>query len=307
MNDPLSELLRVAGVRGSLISRATLGDAFGVAAPPQARAIFHVPVKGHGWVRAGDQVVEIGPGDVAVLPKGAAHVVSDTADRRPVPIGRYPRAVADGGLPLLHNDVDDIELDLLCGTFALGSPAARWVTEAMPELLVVRGSDATRSYLDATVALLAGEVAWGGPGAAIVSDRLVEVLVVHIVRGWATQSGADHPGWVAGIQDPHIGRVIGAVHQRPSQPWTLPSMAKVAGLSRTRFVKRFTDRVGVPPGAWLTEWRMAVAQRALSDGAAVAEAAAAVGYASEASFTRAFKRVAGTTPTAWRGRERAFA
>jgi len=300
MTDPLSELLRVAGVRGSLISRAHLGAHFGVAAPPQPRAIFHVPARGEAWVRAGDEAVHIGPGDVAVIPRGAAHVVSDTPDRRPVPIERYPRRSEPGRLPCLHNDVAEPDLDLLCGTYTLGNPAQHWINDAMPELLVVRGTDASRDYLDATVALLAGEVTRGGPGASIVSDRLVEVLVVHIVRGWAAETRDEHPGWVAGIADPHIGRVLGAVHQRPSEPWSLQSMAKVAGLSRTRFVERFTDRVGQSPGTWLTEWRMAVAQRALRDGAAVTDAAAAAGYASEASFTRAFKRVAGTTPTAWK-------
>jgi len=300
VSDPLSELLRVAGVRGSLISRAALTPPYGVSCPPQPRAIFHVPAWGTAWVRAGDSAVQLGPGDVAVLPRGAAHIVSDQRIRAPPPIDRWPRRHEPGELPCLHDERPEPDLDLLCGAYRLGAPADRWITDAMPELMVVRGSASTEAYLHATVQLLRGEVATGGPGATIVSDRLVEVLVVHIVRGWARAAPGDHPGWLAGIADPHMGPLLAEIHRRPAEPWSLHDMARAAGLSRTRFVERFTRRVGCSPGSWLTEWRMSVAQRMLRHGASVSEAAEAAGYASEASFTRAFKRVAGATPTAWR-------
>jgi AraC-like DNA-binding protein len=94
--------------------------------------------------------------------------------------------------------------------------------------------------------------------------------------------------------------VLAAVHAEPSQDWSLDRMARRAGLSRTRFASRFRDRLGVAAGTWVTEWRIAVARRALRDGADVASAAERAGYASEASFSRAFKRVVGQPPGAWR-------
>lgn len=298
MSDALSELLGVAGVRGSLISRAELGAPFGVVAPDQPRAVFHVPVRGKAVVEADGRSEPFGPGDVVVLPRGAAHTIRDASGSVRCPIDSFGRRDGEGQLPVLFDDRGRVDLDLLCGTFRLGSPADRWLIDPMPELVVVRGSDATAAYLRATVALLDGEVAHGGPGADVVSDRLVEVLVVHVLRGFARQ--ADDVGWFAGVADPAIGRVLHAVHRAPASDWSLDRMCRLAGLSRTRFVARFRERVGQSPNAWLTQWRIAVAQRALRAGAAIAEAAAKAGYASEASFTRAFKRVSGETPSAWR-------
>lgn len=298
MSDPLSKLLATAGVRGSLISRAELGVPFGVVAQSQPRAVFHVPVRGSAVVEATGRVEPFGPGDVVVLPRGAAHTIRDASGTVRCAIEELPRRRAEGRLPVLLDGRERVDLDLLCGTFQLGAPADRWLLDGLPELVVVRGTMETADYLRATVALLNGEVARGGPGADIVSDRLVEVLVVHVLRGFARESG--EVGWFAGVADPSIGRVLRAVHQDPSADWSLDRMARVAALSRTRFVARFRERVGQPPNAWLTRWRIAVAQRALRDGAPVSEAATRTGYASEASFTRAFKRVSGHTPSAWR-------
>jgi len=298
MNDPLSELLHASGVRGSLISRAELGAPFGVVATAQPRAVFHVPVHGDAVIEADGREEAFGPGDVVVLPRGAAHTIRDPLGTVRCGIETFARREEPGALPVLVDDREQVDVDLLCGTFHLGGPAGAWLMDPMEELVVVRGTPSTAAYLRATVTLLDGEVAHGGPGASLVSDRLVELLVVHIVRGFARQAG--DVGWFAGIADEHLGPLLQQLHRRPAEPWSLERMARVAGLSRTRFVARFRDRVGMPPSAWLTEWRVAVAQRALRGGSAISEAADEAGYASEASFTRAFKRVAGETPSAWR-------
>jgi AraC-like DNA-binding protein len=54
---------------------------------------------------------------------------------------------------------------------------------------------------------------------------------------------------------------------------------------------------------YLMRWRMQIAARLLADGAAkVSAVALRAGYDSEAAFSRAFKKVAGVPPAAWRKR-----
>ncbi|WP_346766535.1 helix-turn-helix transcriptional regulator [Komagataeibacter xylinus] len=76
-------------------------------------------------------------------------------------------------------------------------------------------------------------------------------------------------------------------------------------MSRTAFATRFREIAGVTPLAYVTQWRMHLAERALRDGEkTIAMIAQSVGYASEAAFSNAFKRVMGASPTRFRTHQR---
>ena len=93
------------------------------------------------------------------------------------------------------------------------------------------------------------------------------------------------------------------MHGRPAQNWTIEELATQIGLSRSVLAERFTNLVGIPPMQYLTKWRMQIASDLLTGGAAtVATVAAKIGYASEAAFSRAFKKMVGVSPSAWRHR-----
>ena len=74
----------------------------------------------------------------------------------------------------------------------------------------------------------------------------------------------------------------------------------MAGVSRLVLAERFTEMVGHPPMHYLTLWRMQLAARFLHDGQSVSAVAEAVGYASEAAFSRMFKKLMGASPALWR-------
>lgn len=302
MNDPLSELLRIAGVRGALIRRARLAAPYGVAAPDQARAVFHVALRGDFVLSCAGDDLAVPCGAVVVVPRGAAHRILDAPGRPARAIDRFPVEQAPGttrSLSVMHDGADRADLKLLCGTFALGAPADRWLLDPLPEAFVVDGGAAAAAFVQATLQLLEQTLTTGGLGARLVSDRLVEVLVVHLLKGWA----AERPhleGWLGALRDPGLARALGAIHGDVARDWPLETLARTAGMSRSTFAATFRERVGVAPGQFVIDWRMAVARRALREGASVTLAAERAGYASEASFSRAFKRHAGTSPAAWR-------
>jgi AraC-like DNA-binding protein len=98
-----------------------------------------------------------------------------------------------------------------------------------------------------------------------------------------------------------VAPALAALHARPAHPWTLAELARVAATSRTVLTERFSQTLGVPPMQYLTEWRLQLAAEQLAIGSAkVAAIAAEVGYESEAAFSRAFKRMTGYAPAAWR-------
>ena len=113
-------------------------------------------------------------------------------------------------------------------------------------------------------------------------------------------------GWLGALQDPQLGRAIASIHRSPARPWTLAALAKEAAMSRSAFAARFTARVGEPAMQYVARWRMhlAHAQLQAEDGVGLAELAERMGYASEAAFSRAFKRFMGVSPGAVRKRPR---
>ena len=91
---------------------------------------------------------------------------------------------------------------------------------------------------------------------------------------------------------------MAAIHRRPGDPWTVESLAGIARFSRSRFSERFLTVVGVSPARYIARWRMHVAGRLLrEERVSVADVAHRLGYDSEASFSRAFKRHVGVPPS----------
>ena len=149
--------------------------------------------------------------------------------------------------------------------------------------------------------LLTEESQLGRPGADGVLTRLAELMFIELLRRYLEELPPGQTGWLAGLRDEVVGRVLEMLHTRPEHPWTLEELARGANSSRSSLAKRFADLVGQPPMQYLAQWRMQVAANLLAQtGAKVATIGVEVGYDSEAAFSRAFKKATGLAPGAWR-------
>jgi AraC-like DNA-binding protein len=127
------------------------------------------------------------------------------------------------------------------------------------------------------------------------------MMFVDAIRRHAEQLPDNTTGWLAGLRDRYVGRALALMHERPAAPWTIDDLGNQVGLSRSALHERFVSLVGQPPVQYLTNWRMQLASRKLLEGrSSVAAVAGDVGYDSEAAFARAFKRLVGMPPAAWR-------
>ena len=138
------------------------------------------------------------------------------------------------------------------------------------------------------------------PGTENVLARLSELMFVEALRRYLEALPPFQTGWLAGLRDPVVGGALGALHADPHDDWTVERLARRVGVSRSIFAERFAEMVGQPPMQYLALWRMQLASRLLAEGGQVASVAAAVGYESEAAFSRAFKRLVGQAPATWR-------
>jgi AraC-like DNA-binding protein len=322
LQDPLSDVLRAVRLTGAVFFLVDAGSPWEAHVPdgaavapvvlPRAQHVisYHVVTRGSCWGGLlDDRSVRLDAGDVLVLPHGDPYFIGtaptppadldmsrDLAFLREMVAGRLPFCVRDGkGRDRLH---------LVCGFLGCDLRPFNPLLATLPRLLRVRGAyGAPRDPLTRLIDFTLDEAREPRAGGDSVRIRLSELLFVEVVRRHLATLAGEQTGWLAGLRDPMVGRALTLLHGRPAQPWSLPSLAKDAGASRSALAERFTHLVGMPPMQYLTRWRIQVAARLLSDGdAKVATVAREVGYDSEAAFSRAFKKIAGVPPAAWRAR-----
>lgn len=171
--------------------------------------------------------------------------------------------------------------------------AANPVVQALPEVVAVALNDSPD--LKAVTDLLSEEALAPRCGGPAVIDRLGEVVVIRLLR-YLIETGRTEVGLLAGLAHPGLTPAIVAIHDRPDRTWNLETLAAIAGMSRTNFANSFRDTVGVPPGEYLSNWRLTLARMELAKGAPLKSVAGKVGFSSSAALSRAYRRRFGTSP-----------
>jgi AraC-like DNA-binding protein len=238
-------------------------------------------------------------GDVALVPHGDGHRLRSAPGTIAPNVMDLPHHFSNERYAVLRHGSGGAATTVLCGAVQFDAWAAHGVVAQLPPVLHIAASPRTES-MQATMRLIAAEAHELRPGGEAVLTRLSDVLVVQAVRSWLENDPAARTGWLGALRDPQIGRAIAAVHRDPARAWTVASLAAEVPMSRSAFAARFTALVGEPALGYVTRRRMQVALERLHADAPVAEVAGRLGYRSEAAFSRAFKRVTGSSPGAAR-------
>jgi AraC-like DNA-binding protein len=192
--------------------------------------------------------------------------------------------------------VDDTGFDLVCALTHFDETFSRALSLSLPDVVVLplTGLDAVRPILEAFFA----EAGSAAPGSKQMAERLCEVVLGYVVRH-GVQAGQFQPGLLAAASDRRITAALQVIHSRLDHELDLESLARSAGMSRSRFVERFKALVGASPHSYLVSYRIGVAQRLLAQRLPVKTVAQRVGYATASAFVRKFKEVVGASPAAW--------
>ena len=308
MLETLSDILSRLQLAGTLYFRTSFTSPWGVAVPAfENVARFHFAHRGECMVRISEtgETVRVAQGDLVIIPRGAAHDLfcGYTTDPTVLPLDRVlEQSGFSGHGVLVHGGTDDArETQLICGHFALARFARHLIFDRLPSYIHIRDyGSVAGGWLEATLRLIAAETGAGRLGGDLVALKLSEAIFAQALRVYIENEGPDRIG-LAGFADPQISRALDAFHEAPNHDWTIEKLAREAGVSRTGFAVRFSDKMGVTPMQYLTSWRMQVACRSLIEAEmSISEAAHATGYASESALTRVFKKEVGTTPAAFR-------
>jgi AraC-like DNA-binding protein len=331
--DVLSEVLRVIRLTGAVHLRAEFCEPWAIHSSPRglagrlklaagAMTAFHVCVEGGCFVRIGNRpLIRIAAGDVIIFPRGDDHVMASDPAMPPVPMREiYADATTERITDLKHGGPGKAAR-FVCG-FLHSDQQFGPLFDSLPPLLCVRAGNGTIAFetlnegdprsqavaqqheaewWQASLRYLISEAATPGPGNRAVVARLAEFLFMQALRWQARHTADGYQGWLAGLQDPQVGRVLNLLHALPARSWTVDELAKEAAMSRAALAKRFVELVGESPIQYLAGWRMHLARHMLRGSTlGVGEIAGRVGYDSEAAFNRAFRRLVGAPPAAWR-------
>ena len=319
--DVLSDVLGSVRLTGAMlflidattpwITWAPEAEVFRPAVLPQSQHVisYHIVTEGSCWagLRCGSPE-RYEAGDVLVIPHGDAYSLAEPRDAQQTygteEAVEFFRCMAAGGLPPMvgAGGGGPERTQFICGFLGCHLRPFNPVLAALPRVIHLRGASRSGDRMQPLIDFALNELRGPTTGGRGVLMRVAELMFVEVVRRHLETMAESRTGWLAGLNDPLVARALSLLHAEPARPWTLATLATRAGTSRSVLVERFVRYVGEPPMHYLTRWRMQLASRLLAEtqGPKMGTIAEAVGYESEAAFSRAFKREVGVAPGTWR-------
>jgi AraC-like DNA-binding protein len=316
--DPISDLFQTMQILGVVHARVEAtapwglkrdanvqdGDANSPTMPatsPFYYAHFGMLSRGNCWlsVEGIAQPIPLAGGDCFLLAPGSSYILRDDPRTRP---RSFCEVRAKHGSQMIEYGGGGAPTTIISGWFRFSASSLKPLTRLLPSLILIKADEAQSLALHTTLKMLASEMANPAPGSDVVVKRLADLLFIHSLRAHiGSKSESCKSGLLRAIFDPQIGIALKSMHEEVDHPWTVESLAVACGMSRSAFAVRFKELVGETPLEYLINWRMQKAMALLQNGdKKLFEVAKSIGYDSDASFSKAFKRIFGLAPREYR-------
>jgi AraC-like DNA-binding protein len=317
--DVLSEVLKVIKLQGAMFYNGEFSAPWAFYSPPSRMVaphvapggghviIYHFVTEGRASARLLDgQRILLQAGDIVIFPHGDAHILENGPAVKAVDMVKELGRILSEGLKLSRQGGGGEPTKFVCGFMSCEPLLSQVVLSGLPQVFKVSiRKDASGRWLEDSIRFSVNETTASRAGGEAVLARLSEVLFVETLRIYVGQLPAEDTGWLAGARDAEVGKTLALMHRNPAHPWTIASLATETGVSRSVLAKRFRHYLNEPPMTYLTRWRLQLgAQMLASSSYSVAQIASEVGYESEASFNRAFKRQFTAPPARFRKQSR---
>jgi AraC-like DNA-binding protein len=314
--DVLSEVLKVVKLQGALFYNGEFSSPWSLCSPPSRTAapylapgaaghviIYHLLTDGHASARLLDgERIALEAGDLVIFPHGDPHVIENGHASKTVDMANELARIVAHGLKVARFGGGGEVTKFICGFLACDPQLSQVFLSGLPSMFKVSiRNDTSGRWLEDSIRFSVNEAGISRAGGEAVLAKLSEVLFVETLRAYIAHLPAEQTGWLAGARDAEVGKALALMHRNPAEPWTIASLAKEAGVSRTVLAERFRFYLNESPMAYLTRWRLQLgAQMLISTSHSVAQIAPEVGYESEAAFNRAFKRQFAVPPARYR-------
>lgn len=318
--DVLSEVLKAVRLDGAMFFNAEFSAPWCFRSPasrtvaPYLSAdtrhviIFHLLTDGRGYahVEGDGRSVPLDAGDIVIFPHGDPHIMGNGSPVKPVDNEQELQRVLSQGLKVSRLGGGGEITKFICGYMTCDPHLSRTLLGGLPPILKINiRNDASGQWLENSLRYSVDNADASRPGGEAVLAKLSEVLFVETLRRYMALLPQEQTGWLAGVRDSEVGKALALLHRKPAHPWTIATIANEVGISRSVLAERFRRYLTETPIAYLTRWRLQLgAQMLKSTSSGVAQIAADVGYESEPSFNRAFKREFGLPPARFRSQSK---
>jgi AraC-like DNA-binding protein len=317
--DVLSEVLKVVKLQGAMFYNGEFSSPWSFCSPPSHTVapyvaptaghviIYHLLAEGRASARLvdGERII-LDAGDIVIFPHGDAPFIENGPPTKPVDMVKESARIFSQGLKLSRLGGGGEITRFVCGFMACEPRLSQVFLSGLPPVFKVSiRNDASGRWLENSIRFSVNDADASRAGGEAVLAKLSEVLFVETLRAYIAHLPAEQTGWLAGARDSEVGKALALMHRSPAHPWTIASLAKETGMSRSVLAERFRHYLDEPPMTYLTRWRLQLgAQMLASTSYSVSQIASEVGYESEAAFNRAFKREFDAPPARFRSQSR---
>lgn len=303
MHDVLSDVLHTVHLQSCIYCQSIINKAdWALRFSHIECAAFHIVAEGSCWIEVEGtaQPIQLTKGDLLVLPTGTNHTLADHSGAAICADIRLDQADAHVYQVMRWGDSGP-QTSLICGTFTLDKDNGGDLLQFLPTILHFDTSSVARYGIKPSIDALIEEANADYPGRATILTRLADVLFIKVLRACLSMSENQAVGWLRALNDPYLAAAISQLHAKPDHAWTVERLAIAASMSRSAFAVRFVEIVGETPFQYMRRWRMQLASELLRHSSLpITEIASRVGYQSDLTFSKAFRRELQTSPARYR-------
>ena len=320
--DPISDVLETIRLRGAMFFLWEPAAQFGIGVAngvdlsqhivPGTDCVisYHIVTQGPCWAAAeGEEPLRLETGDILVLPRGDSYKIASSpqypSDEDVANSIELFKSMAEGNFQSVISEpsTEPANSKLICGFLGCDLKPYNPLLSTLPRIIRIPAPTDRNDPLSSLIEFAMSEARQAKGGERCLLLRLSEVMFVEVLRRYLRLNLEERSGWLDGLLHPVVGKALVYLHRDLALRWNLQKLAESVGTSRSTLADHFTRLVGIPPMQYLTNWRMQVASNRLMETSRKIYAISdEVGYDSEAAFSRAFKRVIGMSPKAWRDR-----
>jgi AraC-like DNA-binding protein len=298
-DDPFSDILKLTSAECVASGSLNAGGQWAIRFPAPGKVKFFGVVRGNCWLsmegEQGPGRIEVG--DVVLLSAQRSFVLASDLSASPI----EAESLLTGEDNVTIKLGDGIDCSLIGGHVQLDPASGRFFADILPSWIHVRRTSSQSITLQWLLDQIMRERAASLPGSTLALAQMVQLIFIQALRAHLETARTSRVGWLRAISDRRLAPSLRLMHTDPGRAWQLEELAEAAAMSRTTFALHFKTAAGITPLAYLTEWRMRLAQRALrEEDTQVSALARSLGYASESAFSNAFKRVTGHAPKSYR-------
>ena len=301
--DTLSVLLQNVHLFETKYYRLNVTGNWSYSLTRQDTILFYLVMSGGFCIDVGNGPRETHAGDMIMIPSAYQHVSyalnyhSDEAQ----PLDELLTSCKEHTLDLKGDG--DSEASLILIECKYDKAMIRPLLSVLPPILpeVNDEDDGRFEVIDVEIRLLTLEAEHERMGKTAVINHWASIMMIECLRVYIESLPEATENWLKAMKDPFLTKALVAMHEMPSENWTINKLAEVAGMSRSSFAQRFKEVVGIPPLTYLMDYRLRLAARYLRlQQNSISRISGLVGYASDSTFSQAFKRVYGISPKAYR-------